>query len=179
MLLPGPTIGRIATPKFMRRRPISAAPPLLSSGGRSLAPTSINHPYCYRLWSKKIYCCINFCNMTPEQKQQPRNLIKKHNIHFDGTVGRSQWPAAHSQTFSNIQKLGRTEFTLYRESITIDSDAYPWRNRLSGEQRGLRPWRSYAVKVEKNEVGWRMLLESKVLARFTIEVACRKCRARL
>jgi hypothetical protein len=175
MLLPDPTIGRIATPKFIRRR---FQQPLLSSGGRSLAPTSINRPYCYRLWSKKIYSCINFCNMTPEQKQQHSNLIKKHNIHFDGSVGRSQWPAAHSQTFSNIQKLGRTEFTPYRESITTDSDAYPWREQTKRRAERIATLAKLCREGRKIEVGWRMLLESKVLAGFTIEVACRKCRAR-
>jgi hypothetical protein len=68
--------------------------------------------------------------MTPEQKEQHRNLVKKYKIHFDGPDRRMIWPLTHIQTFKNIQKLGKTEFQSYRESVTVDSAAErPWREQ--------------------------------------------------
>jgi hypothetical protein len=67
--------------------------------------------------------------MGAQLKQDHCNLIKEHNIHFDGPVDRAQWPSVHFQTFSNIQRLGRMEFAEYRESVTIESEDNPWREQ--------------------------------------------------
>lgn len=118
-------------------------------------------------------------NMAAQQKQDLRILIQKYNIHFDGPIDRIQWPATHFQTFENIQKLGHTEFASYRESITIESDDKPWRQQIKLRAERIVNLAKLCRAGRKNEAGWRMSLESEILARFTIEVACRMCRARL
>ncbi|OBT59599.1 hypothetical protein VE04_00034 [Pseudogymnoascus sp. 24MN13] len=117
--------------------------------------------------------------MAAQQKQEHRNLVKEYNIFFDGPIDRAQWPTAHCQTFSNIQKLGRTGFAEYRESVTVDSEDKPWREQTKSRAERIAALARICREGRKNEAGWRMSLESEILARFTIEVACRKCRARL
>ena len=115
--------------------------------------------------------------MTAQQKH--RDLVKEYNIFFDGPTDQAQWPTAHFQTFSNIQKLGRTGFAEYRESVTVDSEDKPWREQTKSRAERIASLARICREGRKNEAGWRMSLESEILARFTIEVACRKCRARL
>ncbi|KIN03109.1 hypothetical protein OIDMADRAFT_195711, partial [Oidiodendron maius Zn] len=117
--------------------------------------------------------------MNTLQKQSPHNLIKDYNIHFDGPIDQDQWPPAHFQTFSNIQKLGRTGFVAFRESITIDSEDKPWRGQTRRRAERIVNLAKICREGRKNEPGWRLSVESEILARFTIEVACRRCRARL
>ena len=120
-----------------------------------------------------------FRNMSALQKQEHRNLIKDYNIHFDGPIDQDQWPSAHFQTFSNIQKLGRTGFVAFRESITVDSEDNPWRGQTRRRAERIVNLAKICRDGRKNEPGWRLSVESEILARFTIEVACRRCRARL
>jgi hypothetical protein len=117
--------------------------------------------------------------MAPQNKQEHRNLIKEHNIHFDGPIDRGKWPSVHFRTFNNIQKLGGTEFAEYRESVTIDSEDTPWREQTKRRAERIAGLAKMCRDGRKNEAGWRMCLESEILVRFTIEVACRRCRARL
>jgi|SRR6266516_260099 len=106
-----------------------------------------------------------------QKKQQHRILIKKHNIQFDGPVSRDKWPPNHKQTFNNIQKLGQIDFMQYRESITIDSEEKPWREQTRRRAERIACLARMCREGRKNEAGWRMSLESEILARFTIEVA--------
>jgi hypothetical protein len=109
--------------------------------------------------------------MAAEQKQQLHTLIKKYNIHFDGEKSRDNWPTSHAQTFSNIKKLGMTDFLEYRDIITIESDEKPWREQTRRRAERIASLAKICRDGRKNEAGWRMSLESEVLARFTIEVA--------
>jgi post-segregation antitoxin (ccd killing protein) len=79
----------------------------------------------------------------------------------------------------NIRKLGRIEFAEYRESVAVDSEDNPWREQTKCRAERIANLAKLCLDGRKNEAGWRMSLESEILARFTIEVACRKCRARL
>ncbi|CZR61916.1 uncharacterized protein PAC_11813 [Phialocephala subalpina] len=88
-------------------------------------------------------------------------------------------PSTHRATFANIKKLGRLEFFEYRESITVDSEENPWREQTKRRAERIATLARICRDGRKNEAGWRMSLESEILARFTIEVACRRCRARL
>lgn len=117
--------------------------------------------------------------MAAQLKQKHRKLIEKYNIHFDGPVSEGQWPSAHSETFNNIQKLGRTGFGEYRESDSIDSKDKPWREQTTHRAERIAALAKRCREGWKNEAGWGMMLECEILARFTIEVACPICRARL
>ncbi|KAF2809204.1 uncharacterized protein BDZ99DRAFT_533885, partial [Mytilinidion resinicola] len=117
--------------------------------------------------------------MDLNQKEQYRALMKKYRIHFDGPVTRNAWPASHTKTFSDIQKLGRIDFSLYQESISVDSDFHPWREQTRRRAERIAELAMLCYRGRRNEAGWRLLLESEILVRFTIEVTCRSCRARL
>lgn len=109
--------------------------------------------------------------MSLDQKEQYYLLIKKYRIHFDGPVAEDEWPASHGKTFDNIQKLGRTEFPQYRESISADSEFHPWREQTKRRAERIADLAVLCRKGRRNEAGWRLLLESEILVRFTIEVA--------
>jgi hypothetical protein len=109
--------------------------------------------------------------MALNQKGEYRNLIKKYRIQFDGPVEGDKWPASHRKTFDNIRKLGRTEFPQYHESISADSEFHPWREQTKRRAERITDLAILCRKGRKNEAGWRLLLESEILVRFTIEVA--------
>lgn len=167
-------------PTSLPRFSIATPQPLQFWRSRSLA-----YPHIYINLCDYIHFSSQSCtprknrNMTAQQKQEHRNLIKEYNINFDGPIDRALWPSAHFQTFSNIQKLGRTGFAEYRESVTIDSEDNPWREQTKRRAERIATLAKICREGRKNEAGWRLSLESEILARFTIEVACRRCRARL
>lgn len=109
--------------------------------------------------------------MAPDQKEEYRILIKEYRIHFDGPVGEDKWPAGHRKAFDNIRKLGRTEFAQYRESISADSEFHPWREQTKRRAERIADLARLCRDGRRNEAGWRLLLESEILVRFTIEVA--------
>lgn len=109
--------------------------------------------------------------MATNQKEKYRILIKKYNISFDGPVSQDEWPACHKKTFDNIRKLGRIEFSQYRESISADSEFHPWREQTRRRAERIADLATLSRAGRKNEAGWRLLLESEILVRFTIEVA--------
>jgi len=109
--------------------------------------------------------------MTPDQKEEYRTLMKEYRIHFDGPVGKDEWPASHRKKFDDIRNLGRTEFLQYRESIRADSEFYPWREQTKRRAERIAELAERCREGRKNEAGWRLSLESEILVRFTIEVA--------
>jgi hypothetical protein len=109
--------------------------------------------------------------MAAKQKEQHRHLIKKYKIHFDGQVDKEKWPRNHDQTFANIQNLGRTEFAQYHANITIDSEEKPWRGQTRRRAERITALARVCREGRKNEAGWRLTMESEILARFTVEVA--------
>jgi hypothetical protein len=100
--------------------------------------------------------------MAVQQKQDHRRLIKEYNVHFDGPIDREKWPSAHFHTFSNIQKLGRTEFAEYRESVTIDSEDTPWREQTRFRAERIATLAKICREGRKSEAGWRLSLESEI-----------------
>jgi hypothetical protein len=109
--------------------------------------------------------------MVFNQKEQYRILIKKYNICFDGPVCQDEWPASHRRSFDSIRKLGRMELSQYRESISVDSELYPWREQTRRRAERVADLAALCRAGRRNEAGWRLLLESEILVRFTIEVA--------
>lgn len=109
--------------------------------------------------------------MAVSQKEQYRILIKKYNICFDGPVTQDERPASHQKTFDSIRKLGRMELSQYRESISADSELHPWREQTRRRAERIADLAALCRAGRKNEAGWRLLLESEILVRFTIEVA--------
>jgi hypothetical protein len=109
--------------------------------------------------------------MDLSQKEKYLILIKKYNIQFDGPLTGDEWPACHETTFANIRKLGRIEFKQYQESISVDSVLHPWRQQTKYRAERITGLAKLCRDGRRNEAGWRLLLQSEILARFTIEVA--------
>jgi hypothetical protein len=109
--------------------------------------------------------------MNVKPKQQLHTLIKKYNIHFDGEIDEDKWPINHKVTFGNIKRLGETDLREYRDIVTIESDEKPWREQTRRRAERIAELANFCRDGRKNEAGWRMSLESEILARFTIEVA--------
>jgi hypothetical protein len=109
--------------------------------------------------------------MKPDRYQQFRILAKQYNIYFDGLVDRKAWPSSCEDIFRDIQKLGTAVFEEYCESSVIDSLNKPWKasNRRRAER--LAALASLCRRERRNEPGWRLVVESEVMTRFTIEVA--------
>ncbi|RDL40397.1 uncharacterized protein BP5553_00376 [Venustampulla echinocandica] len=116
--------------------------------------------------------------MTAQKKQAHRDLVSEYNIFFDGRTDKARWPSAHSKTFNDIQKIGRTEIAKYHESVIRGSDK-PWRAQTKRRAERIVAKAQLCLEANRNEAGWRLNLEHEILARLTIEVACRGCRARL
>ncbi|KAI8632212.1 hypothetical protein F5Y19DRAFT_354295 [Xylariaceae sp. FL1651] len=118
-----------------------------------------------------------------ERREAHRRLMKKYKIEFVGPVDslsdRDQIPDHHHTIVSHIRHLSRNEFSQFRESIAVDSDERPWREQIRRRAERVASLADSCRKARKNEPGWRLTLESEILARLTVEVACRKCSGRL
>ncbi|KAF4421576.1 hypothetical protein FACUT_10952 [Fusarium acutatum] len=120
--------------------------------------------------------------MPPNQREVQRQLIKKYNIVFDGpidSISDPQWPSNCNTIFDHIQQLGRTDYSEYRESISADFTRFPWRHQVQRRAKRIAESAKRCLQSRKNESGWRLALESEVMARFSVEIACRNCRGRL
>ncbi|KAF4466992.1 hypothetical protein FALBO_6141 [Fusarium albosuccineum] len=120
--------------------------------------------------------------MALDPREVQRQLMEKYNIHFDGPIDPTvspRWPSSCHTIFQHIRQLGRTEYAEYRDSITADSLRFPWRGQVQRRAKRITEKAMLCIKGKKNESGWRLCLESEVMARFTVEIACRNCRGRL
>ncbi|KAK5994182.1 hypothetical protein PT974_07625 [Cladobotryum mycophilum] len=123
--------------------------------------------------------------MPPNQREireTQRRLMNKHKVKFLGPIEslrEEDQPANYRTIVSHIRQLGRTDFAQYHESITVDANERPWREQIRRRAQRIAGLAKRCLEARKNETGWRMALESEVVARFTVEVACRKCRGRL
>ncbi|KAF4946513.1 hypothetical protein FGADI_11151 [Fusarium gaditjirri] len=120
--------------------------------------------------------------MLPNQREIQRQLMKKYNIIFDGpidSIANPQWPSTCNTIFEHIRQLGRTDYSQYRESISADFTKSPWRYQVQRRAKRITEKAKLCIESRKNESGWRLSLESEVMARFSVEIACRNCRGRL
>ncbi|KAF4498054.1 hypothetical protein FAGAP_5774 [Fusarium agapanthi] len=116
------------------------------------------------------------------QREIQRQLMKKYNIIFDGpidSISNPQWPSNCNTIFEHIRRLGKTDYSEYRESISADFTRFPWRHQLQRRAKRIAESAKRCLESRKNECGWRLALESEVMARFSVEIACRNCRGRL
>src|SRR6478752_7808616 len=77
--------------------------------------------------------------MPPNQREIQRQLMKKYNIIFDGpidSISNPQWPSNCNTIFDHIRRLGKTDYSEYRESISADFTRFPWRHQV--HQRAKR-----------------------------------------
>ncbi|GAB1311352.1 Heterokaryon incompatibility domain-containing protein [Madurella fahalii] len=122
--------------------------------------------------------------MASNSKVAQRRLIKKHNIHFDNPAESpfhcpAQWPVARGTLVKHVQTLGQAQYHRYQESISCDSLHRPWREQVRRRAQHIADLSQRCLTARKNEPGWRFSVEVEVMARMSIEVACRKCRGRL
>ncbi|KAG5744247.1 hypothetical protein H9Q70_013048 [Fusarium xylarioides] len=120
--------------------------------------------------------------MAPNQREIQRQLSKKYNIVFDGPIDSIQnptWPGTCNAIFRHIQELGKKEYAQYREGISADFARVPWKYQVQSRAKRIADKAKQCINARKNESGWRLSLESEVMARFTVEIACRICRGRL
>ncbi|KAI3343193.1 hypothetical protein F4824DRAFT_444779 [Ustulina deusta] len=90
------------------------------------------------------------------------------------------WPNVHKTSFQDIQVLGDKKFRAWTENDDTRSNQNPWiRNTTARVKYLVRRACYLATHVQPSETGWRMELENEVLRRFSVEVACPNCRARL
>ncbi|EPE33464.1 hypothetical protein GLAREA_06477 [Glarea lozoyensis ATCC 20868] len=108
-----------------------------------------------------------------------RRLTKRFGITIQSASNTHHWPAAHQQTFQSILKIGDEKFDSFSASIDIRSTEEPWREATKSRAEYLAKRASELFNQERNESGWRLALESLIFYRFSVEVACPKCRARL
>ncbi|KAF5004166.1 hypothetical protein FDECE_9304 [Fusarium decemcellulare] len=111
-----------------------------------------------------------------------RRLMAKYGIEFLGPIdslrGKDE-PFDHDTITAHVRQLGRTQFSQYYDNVTIDSNERPWRGQMRRRAERITSLARMCLKGRKNEMGWRLTLESEVMARFTVEVSCRRCRGRL
>ncbi|KAJ5748240.1 uncharacterized protein N7511_009936 [Penicillium nucicola] len=100
-------------------------------------------------------------------------------IQFLGPVEPDNWPQIHGRLFADVQKLGRREYDDFVESISIDSIEKPWRNSTRSRADRLSQLANNAWKERRNESSWRFAVENEIMYRFSVEVACPKCRNKL
>ncbi|KAK3297244.1 uncharacterized protein B0H64DRAFT_431222 [Chaetomium fimeti] len=113
-----------------------------------------------------------------------RRLIKKYKIRFDGPAespfqSPENWPAARDNLVRSVQSLGQTEYHRYQASISCDSLHRPWREQVRRRAKRVAVKAQTCLANRKNESGWRFEVETEVMARMSIEVACKRCRGRL
>ncbi|RYP00327.1 hypothetical protein DL766_007162 [Monosporascus sp. MC13-8B] len=110
-----------------------------------------------------------------ERREGKRRLMEKYRIEFVGPIDslneRDQARNHHRIIVSHIRRLGRTEFAQYHESVMADSNERPWRDQIRRRAKRIADLAQICRKGRKNELGWRLSLESEIMARFTVEVA--------
>ncbi|EGU75170.1 hypothetical protein FOXB_14309 [Fusarium oxysporum f. sp. conglutinans Fo5176] len=144
-------------------------------------PTAITVTHKQLQFHFTIYGASHF-TMPPNQREIQRQLMKKYNIIFDGpidSITSPQWPGNCNTIFDHIRRLGRTDYSEYRESISADFTRFPWRHQVQQRAKRITKIAKRCLESRKNESGWRLALESEVMARFSVEIACRNCRGRL
>jgi hypothetical protein len=117
--------------------------------------------------------------MGADRNRDLRRLAKSLGVVFKPSVDAEHCPPAHWSTFEKIRKIGDFKFDAFSASIDIRSSDEPWRDRTKDRAEWLANRADQLVKQQRNEAGWRFGIENDVLRRFSVEVACQTCRARI
>ncbi|KAL2817961.1 hypothetical protein BDW59DRAFT_152285 [Aspergillus cavernicola] len=115
--------------------------------------------------------------MADDQLRTLRRLMKRYRIQFRQSG--DQAPQIHADTFNNIKKLGSYDFDHYSAGVSIWSSKEPWKQQMKTRAEWLCQRAQRLFDQERNEAGWRFGLENHILGRFSAEVACPRCRARI
>ncbi|KAL2192920.1 hypothetical protein P885DRAFT_5162, partial [Corynascus similis CBS 632.67] len=113
-----------------------------------------------------------------------RRVIKKYNIQFDAPAEAPfqhppHWPIIRRVLVKDVQSLGQTQYQDYQESISVDAIHRPWRKQVRQRAKRIAAQAQSCLANRENESEWRYKVETEVMARMSIEVACRRCRGRL
>ncbi|KAL5044206.1 hypothetical protein BDW71DRAFT_209612 [Aspergillus fruticulosus] len=118
--------------------------------------------------------------MPPEEYRSRCRLAEDLNIEFLGPLEPEKWPThwpeTRRQLFHDIVKLGDSRFGTFEGNY---STGKPWRAQIKRRAVKLAYLADRCRGEGKNEPSWRASLEHEVLYRFTVEVSCPRCRARL
>ncbi|KAL4904045.1 hypothetical protein BDW74DRAFT_185747 [Aspergillus multicolor] len=115
--------------------------------------------------------------MADEHLRTLRRLMKRY--HIQVRPPSNEMPAPHADTFTNIKILGSYEFDAYSAGVSIWTSKEPWKQQMKAHVEWLCQRAERLYGQERNEAGWRFGLENHILGRFSVEVACPKCRARI
>ncbi|KAL4882514.1 hypothetical protein BJY04DRAFT_227141 [Aspergillus karnatakaensis] len=121
--------------------------------------------------------------MAADEYRDRVQLSERQRVRFLGQLEPLQWPLRwpehRRRLFSDTRQLGRLDFATFDQRILDDATEMPW--RIQTKKRAIRlAHRAGKCRAEgKNERSWRASLESEALERFTVEVSCPTCRARL
>ncbi|GKZ37575.1 hypothetical protein AbraIFM66950_009188 [Aspergillus brasiliensis] len=115
--------------------------------------------------------------MADDNLQELRRLMKRYRIRFQ--LPGEPWPAQHAGSFGNIKALGDYKYESYFAGVNIWTSQEPWKQQIKARADWLHQRAKRLYSQERNEAGWRFGLENDVLLRFSAEVACPKCRARI
>ncbi|KAK0620777.1 hypothetical protein B0T14DRAFT_522131 [Immersiella caudata] len=113
-----------------------------------------------------------------------RRLIKDHGIRFDNPIEDSfhppaSWPDTRKTLVKHVQSLGVRRFQDYKESVSCDALHRPWRGQARRRANRTANLSQRCLEDRKNESGWRFSVETEIMKRMSIEVACPTCRGRL
>ncbi|KIW14375.1 hypothetical protein PV08_07157 [Exophiala spinifera] len=107
-----------------------------------------------------------------------RRLLRKYNVSFH--VDKPEGPLDDDPEayFKDIKRLGGYSIDRYEFNPTVDSRQMPWREKTVERAKSISAKARRCAEEEKNESGWRLNLETEILARFSIE-SRPECRRRL
>ncbi|KAF5628969.1 hypothetical protein F52700_8062 [Fusarium sp. NRRL 52700] len=112
--------------------------------------------------------------MQPNQREIQRQLMTKYNIIDDGpidSITNPQWPTSCNQVFHDIRQLGKVEYETYHATITAYSSHAPWRIQAKVRAESIRERVKQCIDARKNEISWRLAIETRIMARFDTEIA--------
>jgi hypothetical protein len=112
--------------------------------------------------------------MPPNKREIQRQLMEKYNIIDDGPVDSitdPQWPKSCNQVFHDIRQLGKMEYEGYHASISADYSQTPWRIQARVRAESIRERVKRCIRARKNEISWRLAVETRIMARFDTEIA--------
>ncbi|KAH0829784.1 hypothetical protein FOPE_10126 [Fonsecaea pedrosoi] len=98
-------------------------------------------------------------------------LLRQYNIFFDLNKRQAE---GHEALFRDISTLGSYDLDKYRPDITVESTQKPWRLKTVERAKAISAKALRCLEQDKNESSWRLSIESEILARFSIEVACQR-----
>ncbi|KIX09366.1 uncharacterized protein Z518_00445 [Rhinocladiella mackenziei CBS 650.93] len=115
--------------------------------------------------------------MNTEHKRELIRLIEKERIQFHGPDHCR--PGNHAPVFSALHKLSRYKFDQYVHNFTYEAHQKPWRAKIKQQVERVVRLAEDCRYARQNEFGWRLKLESEILARFSTEVTCKRCSSKL